>query len=265
MVATMTTAWNFALTGQLRSGMGVVLSAINGRRDEAVCHADLFHASNDVRKAAHARSFGPLAPAAERIPPEWFVDGLTSPWQYIDRVVFAQDGGRKAVGFQIGYDAVSRLELYDLFETKGREGGFSLVQVSRNPVACFVSLKQAQQTGVWTRTGVKRVASAMPPPVRVNAEELVRFCREHAAVESKIRATCHDRLQVSYSELVFDFQAAMRRVFDHIELPQTPHFARPGRMRLRNRPVLERISNLTELRIDLPSDVRELLKAEDLI
>lgn len=254
--------WNFALTGEARSGAGAVATAVNARR-EAVCHADLFHRDDAVRRAAHEAYFGPTADEEQ---PEWFVDGVTNPWQYVERTVV--DNPRRdeaAVGFYVPYGVVRKWELYELFEQKCREGSFGVVHVVRNPVACYVSLKQAEHSGVWTRGPKEKGAARPPSPVRVDAGDLLRFCRDHAATTTKIRDACRDRLEVSYRDVVYDFQKTMRRVFDYVELPEVPSLAKAGCKRLRNRPVLDRISNLTELRLDLPTEVRRLLDDEDLL
>ena len=144
----MNRTWNFVLTGEVRSGAGVILSSINNRGG-AVCYSDLFHQNSETRRQAHERYFGACKDPVRT--PEWYVEGETNPWQYINHTVLAPKDGLVGVGFYIPYRAVRKLELYDLFEEKAREGGFSVIQVIRNPVACFVSLKQAEQSGMWTR------------------------------------------------------------------------------------------------------------------
>lgn len=258
---TMRQVWTFVLTGEVRSGAGAILSGINNRGG-AVCHADLFHADPRQRRAAHEAYFGESADP-DRMP-EWYVEGTTNPWQYINHVVLHPRNGEASVGFYMPYRMVRKLELYDLFEEKAREGGFSVIQVIRNPVACYVSLKQAEQSGVWTRAKGAGCQARPPTPVRVDAEELTAFCREHRTTLSKIRATCEDRLEVSYRDLVLDYQGVMRKVFDHVELPEAPVLAQSGCERLRNRAFEQRVTNWTEVRLGVPTDVRALIDAEDL-
>lgn len=258
---TMQRVWTFVLTGEVRSGAGAILSGINNRGG-AVCHADLFHASATQRRAAHEAYFGPTADP-DRMP-EWYVEGTTNPWQYINHVVLHPQNGETSVGFYMPYQSVRRLELYDLFEEKAREGGFSVIHVIRNPVACFVSLKQAEQSGIWTRARKSGGQARFPMPVRVNPAELVAFCREHGATLSKIRAACEDRLEISYRDMVLDYQGVMRKVFDHIELPEAPLLAQPSCERLRNRAFEQRVTNWTEIRLEVPKEVKALIDAEDL-
>lgn len=253
--------WNFVLTGEVRSGAGVILSSINNRGG-AVCHADLLHHDDKTRRAAHERAFGECVDPVRM--PEWYKEGYTNPWQYINHTVLAPRGGESAVGFYVPYRMVRKLELYDLFEEKAREGGFSVIQVIRNPVACFVSMKQAEQSGMWTRERGKGLQPRTPLPVRVDAEELVVFCREHGTTLSKIRATCRDRLEVNYRDLALDYQGTMRKVFDHVELPEAPELATPSCVRLRNRAFEKRVTNWAEVRLAVPTDVRAFIDAEDL-
>lgn len=258
MLTSVRHAWTFVLTGEVRSGAGVVLSSINNRVG-AKCHADLFHADQGVRRAAHEAYFG----VSTGKTPEWLADGITNPFHYLSRVALDPRNGECSVGAYVPHAAVRRLELYDLFEEKAREGGFSVIQVVRNPVACFVSWKQAQQCGVWTRR--QRSAADRPPlPIRIDPDELTLFCREYVATQAKVRATCRDRLDIEYRDLVLDYQGTMQAVFDHIELPDEPVLAHADTKRLRNRTVKNRVTNWTELRLDVPGDVRSAMDAEDL-
>lgn len=254
--------WNFVLTSEVRSGAGVVLSSINNRGG-AVCHADLFNPDNEKRKNAHEAYFGPCVDPVKM--PEWYVEGTTNPWQYINHTVLDNpQNGETSCGFHIGYAMVRKLELFDLFEQRAREGDFGVIQVIRNPVACFVSLKQAQQSGMWTRSWSSTLPTRCPSPVRINAEELTAFCREHGVTQCKVRASCDDRLDIHYRDLVLDYQGVMAKVFDFVELPPVPVLAKPSCKRLRNRPIKDRVSNWAEVRMESPSDVRQLIESDDL-
>lgn len=252
--------WNFVLTGEVRSGAGAVLTSVNNC-GQAICHADLFHASEAHRRAAHESYFGPSVGDS----PEWYVEAShTSPWQYINKTVLDNPKrGEWAVGFYAPYAAVRRLELYDLFQSRWRAGDFSIVHVVRNPVACFVSLKQAEKTGVWRR-GIADEQAVCPRPVKLVPEELVAFCRESEATRSKIRDHCEDRLEIHYRDLVVNYQRTMADLFDFVELPAVPKLASPGCKRLRNKAVADRVSNWSELRAALPIDVARHLDADDL-
>lgn len=256
---------NYVVVGEVRSGSRVVQSTLNNRPGHvAVCHGDLFHPDEKVRRASHEEYFGPSR--WPRHLPEWFQEGVTSPWQYINHVILDRPlRGERAVGFRVLYPDVRRLELWELFESRYREGDFCLVVVLRNPVACLVSLKQAERSGVWTR-GWDAAPAACPAPVHLDADEVTEFCRCHAATLGKVRASCADRLEVQYRDLLRDYQREMQRVFDFLELPSCADRAVPGCRRLRNRNrVRERIANLDSLLRCVPSDVRDCLLADDLV
>jgi len=253
--------WTYVITGDVRSGAGAVISGINNRKN-AVCHVDLFHADAEKRKEAHIAYFGP--PASENRP-EWFVPLETNPQQYINKTVFVPLREEISVGCYLSYVTIQQLELYDWMEERYREGGFGVIQIVRNPVACFVSLKQAEQSGIWHMRRGRTTRRRMPLPIRLDAEELNVFCRTHAAVTAKIKHACSDRLEISYRDLVTSYQRVMRSVFDHIELPELPELVQPTYSRLPNKPLPQRVTNWEELLREVPKDVRDLMEKEDLL
>jgi hypothetical protein len=263
LVATPARVLNFVVVGQIRAGSAVVQSALNTRSDVA-CHADLFHADEATRRAAHEGYFGPC-PTPDKLP-EWYVRGLVNPWQYVSRGVFDRPlKGEQAVGIHLLYPAVAELELYSLFEEKHEEGDFCVVHVHRNPVACLASLRQAERSKVWRLAPGDPEQPHGPPPVSLDPRELTDFCRAHIALREKVRRSCPDALDVHYRDLFVHFQPVMRAVWDFLELPDlsdTP--ARHGSRRLKNRAIRDRIFNLDLVRKEVPSDVRELIDAEDL-
>jgi hypothetical protein len=257
-----TQTWTYVLTGEVRSGAGAIISGINSRAG-AICHADLFHPQEERRREAHEKYFGPAADPVRL--PEWYMPGLISPYQYLSRTALVPQNEESSVGCYLSYNSVRQMELYDLFEEKCREGGFGIVHVVRNPVACFVSLKQAQQSGLWHVPRGRRSSQRTPMPLRLDADELHAFVQNHGTTTAKIRAACEDRLEIQYSEIVTDYQGVMRRVFDHIELPELPVLVKSEYLRLTNRPLPKRVSNWTELLCQVPKQVRELMEAEDLL
>lgn len=262
---TATRVWNFVLTGEVRSGAAAVAGGVTGRPD-AVCHVDLFHPAAEARRVAHEAYFGP--PAAADVDhartPEWYADGQTSPWQYLNHVVFpAARRNETAVGVHVPFPVVRRLELYDLFAAKYRTGNFSMIHVVRNPIACFVSWQQAEQSAVWTR-GWAVDAPRLPRAVTVTAADLTAFCLQHAATAAKVRAACKDVLDVPYRDLVEQYQDTMAAVFTFLELPANGQAARTPYRRLRNRPMVDRVANWAAVRAEVPTAVRRLMDADDL-
>jgi len=253
--------WTYLLTGECRSGAGAIMSAINNRTG-AVCYVDLFHEDKDIRREAHESYFGPPASKSR---PEWFIDQVTNPWQYLAGTVFIPRHDELSIGCYVPYDTIRTLELYDFMEENYREGGFGIIQLVRNPVACFVSRKQAQQSKLWVLKYGAKQQKKLQLPVRIDAEELIPFCRTHAATTDKIRKSCADRLEIQYKDIVTDFQSVMRKVFDHIELPELPILAQSTYRRLPNKTIPQRVSNWLELKLDVPQDVRSLMESDDLI
>ena len=253
---------NFVLVGELRSGTSVVQTSLCNRPG-AVCHGDLFHTDVEVRRAAHEAYFGPAK--NPQTLPEWYVEGEVSPWRYINHVVLDNPrNGECAVGFRILYPEVRRWELFELFEARCRRGNFCVIHVKRNPVACLTSLKQAQRSGIWTRTWNSSPQTSCPGSVSLDVHEVIEFCRSYASLQSKIRAVCSDFLEVSYRNLFLNYQGVMRKVFRFLELPDSEEPAVPMCRRLRNRTIRERILNWDRLYAEAPCEVRELLDSEDL-
>lgn len=253
---------NFIVIGDIRSGTGVVQSSLCNHPG-VICHGEIMHHDEQVRKLAHENYFG-LSKSSERIP-EWFVEDLISPWQYINHTILDNpQHGESAVGFRLLYQEVHKWELYDLFETRCREGDFCIIHITRNPIACFVSLKQAQRSNLWRSHRGNITKLRCPGPIYLNTKELIDFCRMHIAIQGKIRISCTDILEVPYRELFVNYQYIMHKVFEFLELPDNDELAVSSWQRLRNNPILDRIANLSKLKSEVPSDIRQLFEAEDL-
>lgn len=254
---------NFVVVGNIRSGTSVVQTAIC-HRGEAYCHADLLNDNPDVCRKQHEAYFGKCPDFNER-DPEWFFKGVTNPWQYISRSVFDQPRrDEKAIGVRLLYPTIAQLELFSMFHEKYLEGDFCVIHVERNPVACFISYKQAQRSGLWSQDFGDEPKRS-PMPMSLDLDELIKFCRDHISLSRKIQNACRDALLIHYRDLHFHFQPVMRRVWDFLELDEDNDApARAGFQRLRNEYVRDRILNIDFLRKTAPSDVRELLDAEDL-
>lgn len=250
---------NFVVTGNVRSGAYVLQTTISNRTG-AICHGNLLHPDKDIRREAHESYFGVGTPGKI---PEWF-NAEISPWHYLSHTVFDNPrAGEHSIGIRLSYSDIETWELCELVERRCREGDFCLIHVRRNPIACFVSLKQAEASKRWCRSLNDRRTSYVGAIV-ADPAELVEFCRKHMAMERRISAACDDRLDVEYGDLVFDFQRTMRRVLDFVELPCDPPLITPGCLRIRiNRDMPDRLMNAKELRKKLPSDVAALLDASN--
>lgn len=250
---------NFVVTGEIRSGTSVVQTALDAHSC-VVCHGNLLHSDENVCRAAHESYFGPgsASPADARV--DWFTAD-TNAYQYLTHSVFDRAlRGESACGVRILYDRVRALDLFDLLDDRCREGDFCLIHVRRNPAACYVSLRQALASGVWSLPRAGRPRQTVPPsPVLLDSREMTEFVRESLATAVKIARACSDVLEVKYEDLVFDYRATMTAVLDFLEVPVVP-LPLPAHRRLPNRIMSDRVVGLADLTRRLPSDVRSLLE-----
>lgn len=261
--AATSTLLNFVVVGERRSGTAVVSSALN-QTPGVVCHADLLFAEygtpqeqDATRRSAHEAYYGPGTDKLR----EWF-NPESNAYRYLTDQVFDNPReGEARVGVRMLYPFIDRFDLYELLEERCREGDFCLVHVVRNPIACLVSARQADRSGVWRRQASDREAPRCPPPLSLDPAEVVEHVRRHEAILRKVRACCDDRLEVAYRDLVFSFDSALSGVFEFLELPQQ-RIPRPTLKRLRNHDMRARISNYAALRAELPTDVRVFLEAD---
>ena len=219
-----------------------------------MCHADLLHEDQRRRRLNHESYFGP---SNNPEVPDWCHPQLISPEQYLTTRVFDKNPfGEHAIGVKLLYSHLRINDLWEYFQDWCRKGDFCVIHVKRNPVACFVSLKQAQQTGVWHQDVNRREKIAVPRPVDVKVEELVDFVRWHQAYEAKVDAMCDDRLEINYQELFLNYHDVMAGVFDFLQLAPFPDVS-PGVRRLKNRNIQDRMANFHWTRLAVPHDVRQ--------
>lgn len=254
--ARVATNLNFVVVGQVRSGSAIVQGTLDKMR-EAVCHNNLFHISPEVRRQAHESYFGP-APAPDL--PTWYVKGETNPFRYLKGHVFDQNlRDERVVGVRLTYDEVDDFQFYDLLHDLCQEGDFAVIHVHRNPVACYVSQQQAQESGIYVLDINESESPSMPSAVRIDPAKLTAFVRRHEAVRGKIAEAVDDMLDITYRQLGRNFNNTMKSVLDFLELPTHLPVA-PVTRRLPNREMPKRIENLDEVRRAVPADVQEFLK-----
>lgn len=255
----MTGVLNFMIAGEIRSGLTLVQSAIANRG--AACHENLLHDDDALRRQAHEDYFGNCADPDGF--PEWLGGNEISPWQYLVHTVFDNPiYGEPAIGVLARYGSLRRWDLFDLVEQRWREGDFCLIHVIRNPAACFVSLKQAEKTGVWSLS-TDQPLNSVPQPVRLDPEELTAFCRDHLATRLKVQRACEDTFAVHYADLIADYRTIMAKIFYFLEFPPTPAPPRTSYRRLANKTMRQRVFAFDELVAKVPPDIREMLTAED--
>ncbi len=243
---------NFIVTGQARCGAAVIQSAVSSH-PKAICHGDLVGDCGIRRQEAHEDYFGEPYGHAEI--PDYCAPGMVSPEQYLTIKVFDNPlYGEQAVGVRILYDDILKQQMWEYFQEWNLAGDFCVIHVKRNPIACFVSKKQAQQTGVWQQSVNDRQQFLQPRSVHVDVEELTWFVRNHVMCETKIANLWDDRLEFTYKELFLDYPSVMAGVFEFLSLPPYPE-AKPTVRRLKNRNIRDRIANFSTLRARVPSDV----------
>ena len=254
---------NFVVTGELRSGTAVIQSTLDALVDVA-CYGNLLNVVPEIAEEEHSIHFGKTAKTHGVI--DYYWHKITNPYQYLDAVFHRTKTLEKAaIGVRVTYDVVSSMQLYDLFRQRTNAGDFCLIHVVRNPIACFVSLKQAQVSGVCFQSTTQLVDSPIPPAVIIDVEELVEFVRTWVSTYAKVKASCvapDSYLEIPYRDVVLNFQSTMHRVTRFLERPDRVLPIRPATRRLRNRTLRKRIQSFALLRLSLPNDVKEFLDFE---
>ena len=250
---------NFIVTGQLRSGANVVSTSINAH-PQAVCHGDLLHSSEDVRRDVHETYFG----TRQSEVPDWFDSRYMSPEQYLTTRVFDHPlREEKVVGTKLLYPHLQANMLWDHLRERCLQGDFVVIHVKRNPLACYISMKQAAKGPSYVTKVTAGLEFEVPPTVSIDPKEFTEFCRWHAAHEARVAQLYDDRLEIDYRELCINYREVMKEVFDFLELPPCAD-VRPGMERLKNRNIRERVYNFTYSRDQMPHDVRAFFDDKNL-
>ncbi len=261
LVATGRRVLNFVVTGQVRAGTSVLQTSID-MHPSALCYGELLHPNVKVREELHKLYFGP---ARANSMPEWYTHGgWISPEQYLATRVFDHPASYEtSVGVKLLYPHLQTFDLWEYCHDRCNAGDFCVIHIRRNPVACYVSLKQAEQTGVWAEDVNSRTRLERPLPIDPDIHELTKFCRWHAAHEAKLRQMCDDRLEIEYRELIVDYRRVMAAVFAYLDLPALPG-VHPGVRRLKNHALRERFFSFDKTRREVPTDIRPYFDADDL-
>lgn len=243
---------NFIVAGNYHSGYGLLQAALSAH-PQMVCHGDVLHTDDKIRKSEHESYFG----ASGKVP-DWYIPTHLSVEQYLNNKIFDNTlNTEKAVGVKVNYTTFARHDLWDYVDQKCRRGDFCLVHVVRNPVACYVAWKQTQ--GHSSLLGPSVISST----VYVDPQELTQFVRDHVSAQLKINRLCTDRAVVSYPELLLDFRGSLEKLFHFLELPFDSACV-INQKRVRRRDVRSRVANWAQLKTTLPSDVREFLECPSL-
>jgi hypothetical protein len=228
------------------------------------CHRNLLcldpAEGGQLRRKAHEDYFGSQDP--DVVLPQWFEPTFYSAYQYLDHRIFDNPmRGEHLLGVQFSYEEVRRYELDELFHQHDLDGDFCVVHVKRNPVACLVSRKQAEQSGVWFRGYNERNGhlDITRHQVRLLPEELTTFVRQALAMEERLKRISQDYLCLEYSKLYADPKRMLYELMEFLESPDAT-LPIPAYRKIWYVPMPRRVSNWYSLKLEVPRDVRESME-----
>lgn len=229
---------NFILIGNSYAGAGLLHHCLS-THPEIVCHADLLHDNEQVRKSKHESYFGDSAQAFD-----WFVPAQISAEQYLANKIFDNNlHDEKTIGVMLTYPEVAKYDLWHFINQMYRIGDFYLIHVTRNPVACFLVQE-------LTKSKLKR-------NLDINEANLIKFVRDHLAFELKINELSDDKIVIPYHELIMDYKGVMASLLPFMEVNHNK--LSKTKLSVVQQNLRSSISNLNWLRDRLPSDVLEQL------
>lgn len=272
---------NTVITGQLCCGDRYLAAALCDH-PKITCHSVLLDSDDSVRRYYHESYFGDTGTT-----PDWLVEGHISGEQYLTNKIFDNPlREEEVIGVSVLYPHLYARDLWDYFSNWCRVGDFCVINLKRNPIACFASLK------VWERDGnslskpsvtkfnrgyteIVGHPSTLPvefprraTPVHANLEELYAFVRMHMAADRKVADMCEDRLELTYEELVTNFIEVCPAVFSFLDRKPLPirtirkwssSFSKLGRT-----PIHRMLSNWNAVCREAPSDIQVWLNPEDI-
>lgn len=243
---------NFMVAGNHHSGYGLLQSSL-AAHPAIICHGDVLHRDDGIRRQAHESYFGPSGKVADH-----FVPTHLSLEQYLNNKIFDNTlHDEKAVGVKVDYHSMLQYDLWEYLDQKSRCGDFCILHVLRNPVACYVSMKQRAGHGGLT------AQLAVNNPIYLEPESLVTFVREHVAAMLKVNRLCPDRAVIPYHELLLDFRGVLEKVFKFLELDFSPACL-PNQKRVYRKDVKARVANWLQVQEAVPPDVREFMNCPSL-
>ncbi len=248
-IRTMTT--NFILTGNIRSGAGLLAAALS-TLPAITCHDDLLDPVPKIAKQRHENYFGRQPAGIKENQPEWYNRCDSNPCEYLRQFVFDRPLRKElAIGVRLPYQRLLDLDLFDFLTDCEHAGDFTVVNVLRNPIACLVSDKQAQRS------------QAIEMPIWLPVEDVTEFVRQHEVAYLKLRHACQDLTEIDYDELSRAWRATLGQLLPILDLQRSPLPKQPKRVRKqaaygRRRALLpsQRLANWRELQSKAPSDVR---------
>lgn len=241
-----TKPFNFVVVGPERSGFRRLADCLRDviAARKVRLHADLLHPNHEVRSRSHLAYFvddeddqdqrtGPYVPREESA-------ACYLRERVIDRAYF----GETHVGVRLTLSDVQVHQLWGLFEELDKRGGFGLILLDRNPVACYVSLRQCSVAGVF-----ERLRESQPiyfDPVELAPYELDAYCQQYDAAISRLRRRVEYRLEISYEDYDHPYRMAVGlREFFRLDALDA---VAPMTLAVTRRSWGERIANLRQLK-----------------
>jgi hypothetical protein len=240
---------NFMVVGDLHCGCDLLQSCLSAH-SRIVCHGEVLHEEESIRRQAHEQYFGDSGSA-----PDWYLPTHISMEQYLTNKIFDNTLFKEsAVGVKVGYRHFIDQDLWDYTIYKCRQGDFCLLHVKRNPVACLVELLESREnlTGL---NGLTPTCSA----VTVDLPLLVSFVRKHVAASLKIDRLCEDRAVIMYHDLILDCRGTLECLFKYLGITYEPECI-PLSQQIQQKDICSRVSNWSSLLQEAPDDVRALLE-----
>jgi len=245
---------NYMVIGNCNAGHELLQASLTVH-PKMVCHGDLLHIDEDIRRTEHEDYFGDSGKV-----PDWYQPKQLSVEQYLNNKIFDNTlFDEKAVGVKVDYSTFVKNDLWDFAAERCRVGDFCLLHVTRNPIACYFEYQGKLKQLGYSDSPFNRFNSIS----YLDPEELVTFVRDHLANEIKINRLCSDRAVIPYHELVLDFKGTLEQVCTFLGV-QFSSACIPNRKRLKIQDIKGRIGNWTQLQAELPVDVKDVLNSPTL-
>jgi hypothetical protein len=241
----------FVVIGSARSGTGLLRSSIDSH-PHAICLGELLHADNEeVRKANHFRYFQDE---------DWLKLSLKIPnkkiaLQYLEQKIWPEAESEHAFGFKLLFWQIDYFQLWSYLSKKAAD--LKIIYATRNPIAVFVSLEQAKIDQQWIRQSGQKSVKAEPVKIKMNA--LDRHIQKMLEYRKNIVKLAVDICEVEYEDLVKDYQGAMNRVYDFLDLKT--HQAVSSISKQQNWDIKSRILNFEKFSKNLKRKYRRYLKS----
>lgn len=243
---------NFLLVGERRSGCSAVADMINNH-GAAYCHSGLFAADAACRRDSHEAYFG----VSQSRRPDWFCCGdrelehgrHSNPYEYLVQVLDCPLRRERAIGIYVDYATLARYQLYELITELTARGDFCVLHMVRNPLACLISLRQAEESGCWVSyAGDSRRYVSLP--VSLPPDDVYAFIERSCTARDKVAAAAADAVEIHYVDLVTRLPQVAAGLFRFLELNGRRAVCRTRR--LVTTPLCRRFLNFEELRRRAP-------------